>query len=224
MRKGRSYSKYERSQKKPRLTRTVTSTVSLYRPRETSKGEWKYLDTTITGDMNTTAGLYLLNGLAPGTAANQRVGMKVTIRSIELRCRMTTSPVTGVDQYVRMILVLDRQPNGAVIGAVTDVLLAQSISSPRNLANRKRFKIMMDKQYAMGSNLNAATTPSTLPNMRLVKKYIKRPIITEYNTGVAGTIADISTNSLYLMVFGTEVAGNTDTNLAGYIRIRYTDM
>lgn len=189
-------------------------------------GEWKYLDTTLTLDMNTTATMTLLNGLAPGSAANQRIGMKVDIKSVELRLRMTTTPVTGVDQYVRAILVLDRQPNGAVIAAVTDLLLAQSISAPRSLANRKRFKILWDKSYAMGGNLNAAGTPSTLPNMRLAKLYMKmrRPIRTEYNAGNAGTVADIATNSLYLVVFGTEAAGNTDVSLAGFARIRYTDM
>lgn len=194
-------------------------------PRYT-RGEWKFLDSTITQDINTTPALILLNGLAPGSSASQRIGQKVDIRSIEIRLRWTTTPVTGVDQYCRASIVLDRQPNGAAPGNYTDIFLASSVTSPRSLANRKRFRILWDKALPMGSNLNAATTPSTLPNMRIFKAYMKfrRPIVEEFNSGVAGTVADIATNSLYLVTFGTEVAGNTDVNMAGYIRIRYTDV
>lgn len=151
--------------------------------------------------------------------------MRVTIRSIELRIRATTTPATGVDQYCRISLVLDRQLNGAAPGAYTDIFLATSVTAPRSLANRRRFKILWDRAFPMGSNLNAGGTPSTLPNMRMFKSYIKfkRPIIEEFNTGVAGTVADIATNSLYLVTYGTEIAGNMDTNMAGYTRIRYTD-
>lgn len=196
-----------------------------YIPYATKFGEWKYSDTQVNQDLNTTAGYILLNGLVPGTAATQRIGQNVSIKSIEVKLRMQVTPATGVDQFVRVIIALDRQPNAAapVIG---DLLIGTSVTAPRNLNNRKRFKILMDKPYAMGGILNGAGTGSQTPNLRMLKKYIKfkRPIVTEYNTGNAGTVADIASNSLYLFTLGTEVAGNTDTNMLGYIRIRYTDM
>lgn len=195
-------------------------------PRGFSQGEWKYKDVIVNADINSTATLTLLNGIAPGTGAQERIGMKITVRSIQMSLRFTTTPATGVDQYCRVFLVMDRQCNGAVIGAPTDILAAGNVSGLRNLANRKRFKIMWDKLVPMGGNLNAAGTPSTLPNMRIVKMYMKlrRPLVIEYNTGIAGTVADISTNSLYLVTLGTEAAGNTDVNMVGYARIRYVDM
>ena len=59
-----------------------------------------------------------------------------------------------------------------------------------------------------------------------MKAYIKfrRPIVTEYNAGVAGTIADIATNSLYLITIGQQNAGLTAGITLGTCRIRYTDM
>ena len=58
----------------------------------------------------------------------------------------------------------------------------------------------------------------------LVHKYMKfrKPLVVEYNAGVAGTIADISTNSLYMVFLGDHAANYPA--LAGYCRIRYTDM
>lgn len=173
--------------------------------------------------MNSTARLLLLNGLTPGTGATERVGMKVTIKSIEIRFQLQSTPTTGVSQFGRFILVLDRQPNGIAPGAVTDILSSQSTGSPRNLANRKRFKIMLDKVVPIGSTIAGV---SSTPDLRFLKYYLKprKSIVTEYNTGVTGNIADISTNSLYFVYFGTELSGATDILIRGTIRIRYVDV
>lgn len=205
--------------------RTVAYRKTRYIPYATKFGEWKYSDTQVNIDLSTTPGYVLLNGLVPGTAATQRIGQNVSIKSIEVKLRMQVTPATGVDQFVRVLIAVDRQPNGAapVIG---DLLTATSVTAPRNLNNRKRFKILMDKPYAMGGILNGAGSGSQTSNLRMVKKYMKfkRPIVVEYNTGNAGTVADITSNSIYMFTLGTEAAGNTDTNMLGYIRIRYTDM
>lgn len=209
-----------------RVAKRRKTTSRGYIPRNWTKAEWKYLDVTINQDINTTATYTLLNGLAPGTAANQRVGQKVTIRSLELRLKLTTTAATGVNQVCRYLLLLDRQANGAAPAAVTDFLVGQSTTAPRQLANRKRFKLIRDNTFPMGGVLNGAGTGSAEPSDRYEKDYVKfkRPLIVEYNAGVAGTIADIASNSLFFVTFGTEVAGNTDVGCTGYIRIRYTDM
>lgn len=193
-----------------------------FTPRQFSRGEWKYNDLNTAVDINSTATLTLLNGLQPGTAANQRVGMKITMKTLEIRARMATTAATGVEQFARWFIVLDRQPNGAAPGAITDIISAAGVQYPRNLANRKRFKILLDKCWAFGATSVATGTPTS----RFVKYYLKfrRPLVTEFNTGVAGTVADISTNSLYLVVIGSEVAGNTDVQAAINTRLRYTDM
>jgi len=172
--------------------------------------------------VNLTATLTLLNGLAPGTGASERIGMKVSIRSIEMRYNLEVTPATGLEQTNRVLLVLDRQCNGAAPGALTDIITAASCQAPRNLANRKRFKIIMDKSYAMGATAVATGNPTS----RWIKKYIKlgRPIVEEFNTGVAGTVADISSNSLYFVTIGSIVAGDADSVLNATIRLRYTDM
>lgn len=214
------------TRKKPARVQGLVPFYRGWQPRQFARGEWKYVDTSLSLQCNTTASLTLLNGLAPGTAANQRVGMKVTVRSLQINARLRTQPTTGVDQFARVTLILDRQPNGAAPGAITDILAADSVNGLRNLANRKRFKIMWDRTIPLGGILNGAGTGSQTPNLRTIKLYMKfrRPIVTEFNTGVAGTIADISTNSIYLLTTGTEAAGATDNDLLGYVRCRFTDM
>jgi len=125
-----------------------------------------------------------------------------------------------------MIIVLDRQTNGAAPAAVTDILQANSTISPRSLSNRKRFKILWDKFFLLGGVLNGAGTGSQLPCQENFKIYMKfkKPIIEEFNTGVAGTVADIASNSIYLLSFSNQGAGATDAFIDYYTRFRFTDM
>lgn len=213
---------YEPARKR-QYSRNVTAQV--YQPRQYSKGEWKYLDVTVNQALNSTPFFQLLNGLVPGTGASQRVGMKVTVMSIQANFRVVTTAATGVDQYCRYMIVLDRQPNGLAPAAITDILNISSVNGLKNLASRKRFNLMIDKHFAMGSTLNDATHPGSIPNIRLYRIYMKlrRPLVIEYNTGTAGTVADISTNSIHLVGIGSVAAGATDCQLSGYVRVRYID-
>lgn len=191
-----------------------------FQPRAFSRGEWKYSDVTISTAVNSDVPtMTLLNGLVPGTGASQRIGMKVSIRSIEMRLVANADLVGALAQTNRFILVRDGQANGAAPAALTDIITPGNVRGLRALVNRKRFRIMLDKMYEL--------TPVAGDYARKCWKIymkLRRPIVVEYNAGVAGTIADIVSNSLYLVVVGSEVAGNTDGALNGYVRIRYTDM
>lgn len=206
--------------KGPALKRTYSQRYTAptrYTPRMTSAGEWKYLDTAATYAVDSTGSLALLNGLTPGTGATERIGQKITIRSLEYRGYNYVTPTDGTDQLQRIILVLDRQANASAL-TIAGVLQSANVYSPRNLQNRKRFKILYDKTF----NLNASAEAGS---RRFTKFYMKlrRPIITDYNTGNAGTVADIVTNSLYLINLGTNPAGATAGGSISWIRMRYTD-
>lgn len=191
-----------------------------FAPRQFARGEWKYLDTFVSTQVSTTPNLSLLNGIATGTAASQRVGMKVAIRSMELRGYMRITAGAGVPQMHRLLIVLDRQPNGAAPGAITDIVGSANVISLRNLANRKRFKIMYDKVWSFGLFNQGGIEEK---HFRAYFKF-RRPIIVDFNTGTGGTIADISTNSIYACDIGTVALGATDGQCNMYCRLRYTDM
>lgn len=190
---------------------------STYQPRA-PQGEWKYLDVSLNGSVDSTGAYLLLNGLVPGTGATQRVGMKITIKSLELRGYWGVTPATGVDQIARYAIVLDKQPNGAT-PAVGNHLLANNVLSPRSLTQRKRYKTLLDKTRAF----NATAEPGSFAPFYYYMK-LSRPLVVDYNSGTAGTVADISSNALYLYTVSTQAAGVTASLIYGYCRIRYTDM
>lgn len=193
-----------------------------FAPRQFQRGEWKYLDTQFTHGVFATPSQSLLNGLVPGTGASQRIGMKVAIRSIECRVTVNTYPASGLDNFVRWFIVIDKQANASPPTAITDVLTPGSVLSFRNLANRRRFKIILDKMFYMGNSMNEHKDS----DQRVFKYYLKfkTPIIVEYNTGTAGTVYDISASSLWFMSLGTATTAQTGSVLNGNIRIRYTDL
>lgn len=215
--------------KKKRTSRGYQGLYPSYRGftlRRFNLGEWKYVDAADAKDINTTPSFTLVNGIAAGVGASERVGQKVAIRSIEVRAQGWVTATTGVTNMCRCILVQDKQANNTAVTAITDILETNSSMSPRSLPNRKRFKILWDKFFLLGGVLNGAGTGSSIPEQKLFKSYIKfrRPIIEDFNTSALGTIAAITSNAIYLVCLGNIAAGNTDANLTYYIRFRYTDM
>ena len=190
-----------------------------FQPRAFSQGEWKYVDWTISQASDQTGVITCINALTPGTGASQRIGMKVAVRSLEFKGQVRVTIATGVDQVQRYAVIIDRQCNGTGPVAMTDFWAANVYYSLRNLANRKRFKTVWDRMYS----LNAAAEPDS---QRCVKFYIKfrRPLIVEFNTGVAGTVADIVSNGLFFISSGQAPAGATAGSILGALRVRYTDM
>lgn len=144
--------------------------------------------------------------------------MKITIKTIEFRgfCRANTS--TGADQYDRYTILLDSQANSTV-AAAADFWSTADVYGMRNLAFRKRFKTIYDKALALNS-------ASESGSYRAIKFYLKfrKPIVVEYNTGTAGTVGDIASNSLYFITIGNVAAGTSAGVMVGTLRLRYQDM
>ena len=153
-----------------------------------AQGEFKAVDIPRGDDVNTTGYVALLNGMIRGDDISQRIGREVTLRSVQFTYQIGVKDGTGIDQYVRAMLVYDRQANGAT-PLITDILSDANTFSHRNLENRHRFKILFDRMIA----LNASGEPGS----RRVFKFYRRlnhPVTFNGNTG--GTIADIQTGAL----------------------------
>jgi len=196
--------------------------------------EKKYKDMTIAIlTCNTTGAFQLMNGLVMGTTYNDRIGRRICIKSIYIRGMVgqegsfttITSPLVSQGQLCRLIVVADMQPNGAV-PALTDVLFEATSLAQLNPNNRDRFKILVDKQWAVGRLIYDTTNGiAALDNCQWpVKKFKKLNLSTTYNGGNTGGIGDIATGALYMLWVGSESAG-TDTDCAffGTARIRYYD-
>jgi hypothetical protein len=163
---------------------------------------------------DTTGGIQLLNGIATGTALDQRLGREVRCGSLRGNLLSYVTATTGVDQLHRILLVWDRQPNGAAL-AILDVLDATTVYAQQNIANISRFKILWDVFHA----LNASPESGSLKAIELSCP-IKKVVI--YNSGTAGTVADIATGSLYLISLGNIAPGATAGGVAGTLRLTFS--
>jgi len=183
--------------------------------------ELNFNDTVLAGlAINTTGSTNVLNGIVPGNGANQRIGRKITIKSISGDFRVISGSTTLVSDF-RVAIVLDTQSNAAG-PAITDIWTAALPTAPRNTSNGARFRILAIFEDVNIGNL--LTAGQQTDKSAMVYKFYKRVnIVTTYNAGVAGTVGDIQTNGLFLVTVGSQAAGTTNSSLDGTFRIRYTD-
>lgn len=179
--------------------------------------EFKTVDFTDTNLATNTAGtIQLINGVTLGNDITNRVGRQVELRSVQLKGEVYCTLGGGVDQFNRVMIVYDRQTNGAAL-TILDVLTSVSPVSLRNLNNRKRFKILMDKLLYN----NASGEPGSAQPIEYYRK-LRHPV--EFNANTFADVRDIQSGSLYVITIGSVVAGATAGNLFFSSRVRFTDV
>lgn len=168
----------------------------------------------------TTAVSNLINPCAQGVTTVTRSGRRTTMTSLSymFTCRM--APTTTGAGSLRLLIVYDRQPNGAA-PATTDVVLADTITSGMNLNNSRRFKILVDEIYDGISTVGPASFFSKGYRSFAKKKEGGWPC--EFKNTSAGDITDITTGSIYSFVWqdGGLLIASPANNL--FTRIRFTD-
>ena len=164
-----------------------------------------------------------VNNIPQGTTEITRIGRKCTIRSINWRFSMqllteANTATPGVDT-VRVIMYLDKQCNGAA-ATVTDILESDNYHSFNNLANKSRFRTLMDRTYtfshpcASGADATAEWGPEKQDDTFF--KNVNIPI--EFD-GTAGALTEIRSNNIGVMLLSQ--AGLC--NFTSEIRLRFSD-
>jgi len=74
----------------------------------------------------------------------------------------------------------------------------------------------MDKKFQLNASGESGSE-------RMFKFYRRLAHPVTFNSGDAGTVADITTGSLYLIYIGSIAAGATAGSIVGHCRIRYSD-
>lgn len=175
--------------------------------------EKKFVDTNGTDVAVTAAAVItLLNGVTQGVNANERVGKKVTWRSILLR--MLVGPgATPTSFPFRIMLVWDKQTNAAA-PTLVQLLASTSIVSPNLMDNRARFAVVLD-----WVDFIDIAGKSFAPR----QVYIRKNFQTIFS-GITNTVGSIASGSLYLFVIGgSTAAAGTGPSVVWWSRLRYTD-
>lgn len=190
----------------------------------TRGGELKFKDTNIsfntpiagTGKEFTPPGsTNLLNGLVPGSSAEQRIGRKVIIKSVLIRYAVSLADTSTGGSPIRMMVFYDKQANAAY-PAVTDMLLADAFTSQNNLSNRDRFVTIFDLITDPVCTANNQTVAGTL--------YKSVNLETMFNAGNAGTIGDITSGSIYIIAAQVGTVKAAPPIITVNCRVRYTDV
>jgi hypothetical protein len=158
--------------------------------------EDKYIDSTATINPSSTASLVLLNGMTTGTSAVTRNGQ--SIKSVSLSGSFLLSINQSANTtFVRTLIVMDTQANGAVFAASDLFVVTASVLSQYLVAYERRFKVLFDKVVTVSLG-GPESCLSAINCMNTCNFHV------EYNLGTAGTIADIAKNSLYLVVYSDQ--------------------
>jgi len=183
-----------------------------------------------------------INQCIQGTTLYQRIGQKIVMKRFVMKLVFSQIPNGGAAQtndggFYRVLVVYDAQPNAT---SVTAANLAASvlkdnteITSPLNLDNRERYKVILDKIGYLGAKTFSAAGLVTASNtseqwQSACNKYKKTlNLDTIFNSGNAGTIGDIQTGALYVL-YGTSISQSLAApancvGVAGYTRIRFYD-
>lgn len=188
----------------------VSKSLSLY--QSTQKNEYKVVETNIP-DLSLPAtsaftGAQLLNGIVQGPGNQQRVGRRLVLKSLVYRMYASTaSEASPTNGPVRVLVVYDRQANGAV-PLNTDVLAQADFAGLMNLGYTDRFLIISDQIHQ--SENGPITVGECYKKMSLEQVFI----------GTGGTITDISTGSI--LVFLAHVGASAAVVNFNF-RIRYVD-
>jgi len=181
-------------------------------------GELKFKDTTVSVTPSSNAftlnGATLVNGLVPDSTASGRIGRRVVIKSLLIRGFVKMAPTSVGGTPTRMLVIYDKQAN-ATLPAMTDVLTTNEFFGVNNISNRDRFTILMDQYVDPVGTGTAFCQP--------FKFYKTCALPVQYNAGVAGTIGDITSGSLFVVFAPTDGVTVAQAPVVCQVRIRYAD-
>lgn len=221
--------------RKARKTGGVMTTV----PKAARK-EVKCCDVNATQNLlSTTAVVTLLNGIAEGSSFFNRIGRRITMKSICVEGHIVNSGVESGDalDYIRILLVYDRQPNGAVpslADVITNVNQAGTGETNPfgfpNYTNLDRFRILRDYRLGMFdtgnaaglTEANSAVVNQTEPTQRIKFFVNLKDAETRYGL-TTGVIGAINSGSLLLVMAGSQAAADAPYSFRFNARLRYRD-
>jgi hypothetical protein len=192
-----------------------------------------------------------LNIIKQGYKVSQRIGNRVSLKSLRIRLQLYAyDNHLGVTTSARLVLIYDRQTNGAYPSNLTtasflwpQIFSAQSTESnnntdilPTQLMNidvnsLERYVVLMDKTLELPPvGLIESDMLMTGPSWNgedtpfIIDEYIKlRNLTTVYNQLSDTTIEQIVTGGLYLISIGNIVNATAPYAWQGTCRLRFHD-
>ncbi len=179
-----------------------------------ANGELKFHDLDINDASVTQNGTIVEDSvltIAQGTTESQRIGRKVIVKAIHWRWNLLLSVASNsanVDETIRLILYQDKQTNGAT-AAITDILESDNFQSFNQLANKSRFRTLMDRTYTLNAQVGAGDgTTNTFGNFQVNDSiFLNMNIPIEYDNSVTtGAIGSMRSNNVGVLILSKDGA------------------
>lgn len=161
--------------------------------------------------------------LASGTGSSDRIGKKITIKSIQLKGSIGLGNTNSLSVVFHIWLCLDTQANGT-LATLSDVIDSTSLDIARPvIANSERFRVLKKLVFECPALYSTITTGPTSGSLMLRQHfdYFKKCNYEIDYSLTTGAITEIRSNNLFLIA-GT-VGDNSQPTLNMVSRIRYTD-
>lgn len=172
--------------------------------------EMHFTDVTASVTPSTTPALVLLNGISIGDTASTRTGQSIKMDRSDFRFTLAVN-TTSVSNFVRVIVVMDRQTNATAM-TTADLLVVSTVVSPYSFGSQNRFVPLFDETYALNVSGPGSIT-------KVIGLNTNQHVT--YNTSNAGTVADIVTNSVYLIYFSDQATN--PPSMLYYNRLWFVD-
>lgn len=169
---------------------------------------------------DTTGTLTLIATVAQGASVNQRIGKKITWKSMFIRgsCFAGSATTTVSTAF---LIVYDRRPTGGNPN-ITDILVSANANSFNNDTNSGRFQILLRNDYQHTGNI---TTPATGKEAFDISEFIKlRGRKGVFKAAGTGAIGDIEEGAIYLVTVGDIAAGTGAGTFQLGFRTRFVDV
>ena len=134
-----------------------------------TNGTWPLIASATGAEPATAfAGITELNDILQGAGAYQRVGQKVVIKSFAFKCNLELGGAPPVMGNGRIMIIYDRQPNGA-FPSISDILsinvsTAPVFTSGINMSKKSRFSILTDQYIDLDTDAMGTKTVSLFRN------------------------------------------------------------
>ncbi len=190
-------------------------------------GELKFFETAIDDAVVVGAGAVSpsVNLIPQGVTESTRVGRKCTLKALMWRGNVTlpeqdaqTTPQSG--DVVRLMVILDKQANGAVF-TVTDILETADWQSFNNLANSSRFRVLMDRLITLNYQGLASDGAGVVSqaNYVLPFTFFKKCNIPLEFSSTTGAIGEIRSNNVTILA----ITSGGIAGLGSNFRVRFAD-
>jgi len=198
----------------------------------------KYINPTYgnlaaTGVLITSPYIALLNGVTQGTTENTRIGRLCKMKWLDIDLDFYANAVNA-SGLVRFYIIVETTALGSAISPgqffVDTANFHPTSQRDRTNRNASRYMVLYDsKPFVLGglptsdASTNSFSNIGVAPVEKAFSLHLPLEFETDYSRGNAGTVADIDTNSLFLMVVSDISSGNL-VNVVGTHCLCFSDI